>query len=585
MKKFAILILSLLLVFIIINAVSAENNITQDFDDNGVDAISNTQIDKINDNDKTFDELQHIINNCKENSTIKFNGTYYGNETTIIINKTLTIEGDNATLNARYLSGILKINADNVVLKNINFVKSSNNNKAIFWQGDNGKIINCTFKNNFPNTIFYEGNNVKIINSIFENNSFFPTLIGGSYLGHDYSGLYCKGNNSIIDNCSFINNLAIYGDSIYLDGDYNVITNSLFLNNYDSVFLRGNNDLVYNCTFDNNGDAIKWYGNDGVINNSYFDTSFILVYGSNVLLSNIISNNTNEGNYLFKNAFYLFGEKITICNSIIINDNFSPMKGFVLTNKSEIAFNFINWVGNYGILKNTVIYDSHDNNSVLINWTGVNGQIINSTFHCQKNDSVLFNDFKGKYNEYNKTWNFSEVNVNPEIFNLIINKKDSIYKCKNIITVKALKNNKIVKDALITLKIANKIHVKSTGNNGIANFELPFMNAGKYNLQITAFNNKIIKNNSLKVYKAKITTKITTKKKTTTITIKSYKKPVMNLKIKLKVFTGKKYKIFNLKTNKNGQIFIKNLKKGLHKIEITTTNKNYDLNIKTKLRV
>ena len=59
-----------------------------------------------------------------------------------------------------------------------------------------------------------------------------------------------------------------------------------------------------------------------------------------------------------------------------------------------------------------------------------------------------------------------------------------------------------------------------------------------------------------------------------------YYSAVKNLVLKVKVFTGKKYKILTLKTNSNGiaNFNTKSLSIGAHRIYISTANKNYKLN-------
>ena len=66
-----------------------------------------------------------------------------------------------------------------------------------------------------------------------------------------------------------------------------------------------------------------------------------------------------------------------------------------------------------------------------------------------------------------------------------------------------------------------------------------------------------------------------------------YVDPVKQLVLKVKVFTGKKYKNYSIKTNSNGvaKLQTKNLKKGTHKISITSENKNYKVSKSSKIIV
>ena len=72
------------------------------------------------------------------------------------------------------------------------------------------------------------------------------------------------------------------------------------------------------------------------------------------------------------------------------------------------------------------------------------------------------------------------------------------------------------------------------------------------------------------------------------ITVKdSNKKPIKNLKLKVKVFTGKKYKTYTLKTNSKGiaTLNTKKLKKGTHKVLINSKNKNYNITKKSYIHI
>ena len=56
---------------------------------------------------------------------------------------------------------------------------------------------------------------------------------------------------------------------------------------------------------------------------------------------------------------------------------------------------------------------------------------------------------------------------------------------------------------------------------------------------------------------------------------KKTKKIISGVKIKIKVYTGKQFKTFNVKTNKNGiaQINTKSLKAGNHNVIVTSADK------------
>ena len=61
--------------------------------------------------------------------------------------------------------------------------------------------------------------------------------------------------------------------------------------------------------------------------------------------------------------------------------------------------------------------------------------------------------------------------------------------------------------------------------------------------------------------------------------------PLSKVKIKIKVYTGKKSKTYKVKTNRKGvaSINTKKLKRGTHKVTISSLNKNYSISKKSKI--
>ena len=72
-----------------------------------------------------------------------------------------------------------------------------------------------------------------------------------------------------------------------------------------------------------------------------------------------------------------------------------------------------------------------------------------------------------------------------------------------------------------------------------------------------------------------------------TIKNKETKKSLSNVKVKIKVFTGKKYKTYTVKTDKKGltKININKLKTGKHKVIISTGNNNYKISAKSLITI
>ena len=67
----------------------------------------------------------------------------------------------------------------------------------------------------------------------------------------------------------------------------------------------------------------------------------------------------------------------------------------------------------------------------------------------------------------------------------------------------------------------------------------------------------------------------------------STKKYVKGLKLKLKIYTGKKYKAYYIKTNNYGlaKFNTKNLKKGYHKVAIISANGKFIVSKNSSIKI
>ena len=179
--KLNIKLVSLLLVlfYISLSFVSAADNVNETItlDDNN---------DIIHTNLKTFDDFQKEIENAKSGDTISLNTNYdYNNgfkKEGILIDKSLTINGNANTFDGKNTVRIFNVTADNVIFNNVNFINGyvefidencTDNAGAIFCTGSNLILNNCTFKNNLAGcngggAVYIENNNAIIKNCILE---------------------------------------------------------------------------------------------------------------------------------------------------------------------------------------------------------------------------------------------------------------------------------------------------------------------------------------------------------------------------------------------------------------------------------
>ncbi|MCQ2976717.1 MAG: DUF3344 domain-containing protein [archaeon] len=171
--------------------------------------------------------------------------------------------------------------------------------------------------------------------------------------------------------------------------------------------------------------------------------------------------------------------------------------------------------------------------------------------------------------------------------------------------VKVLDNNKNpVSGVKLILKIYNgsklyKTVSVTTDKNGVAKFSASKLAIGTHKVVVSLADTDKYEAISEKAYVkvAKAATTVTAKKVTfkkgakkyftVTIKNKATKKVVKSLTLKIKVYTGKKYKTYKVKTNTKGvaKLSTKALKKGTHKVAISTTSKNYTVSKSGKLIV
>lgn len=158
--------------------------------------------------------------------------------------------------------------------------------------------------------------------------------------------------------------------------------------------------------------------------------------------------------------------------------------------------------------------------------------------------------------------------------------------------VVSLKDNKgnIIANQVVTVTIGKSTYRITTNDKGVASLNLK-QSVGTYSATIKVASDKYVaasKKVSIKINKVptivsakKVTVKVNKAKYfTVSIKNKANKKSIGKLNIIIKVSNGKKYKIYKVKTNSKGiaKISTKGLIKGTHKVIISSSNKNYNVN-------
>ena len=308
-----LLFIILLMSISVVSAVDYSTDVTQEMGFNDLDAVSysNDLNEVMGDRGSgSFTDLQTIIDNAPAGSTINLDKNYVYNNATdsspIKINKRISINGNNFTLNGNNQSGILEINAyklSNVVLDNINFING-------YLKGSSGAAIRSL------------SNDIEIKNCYFENNT-AKNYGGAIYLGWD---------RGIISNCLFVNNTADSGGAIYISSNGFTIKNSTFRKNNGnrggSVYIYSKDVILEDSTFNDNnatyGGAIFVYTSNVTISNSSFENNnatygVIEWQGDNGTLLNSSLNNNSAGYY--GGAVYWDGANGILLNSSLNNNS------------------------------------------------------------------------------------------------------------------------------------------------------------------------------------------------------------------------------------------------------------------------
>ena len=261
----------------------------------------------------TFTDLNNDING-NNNTEISLNKNYTFNpdsdsdyQTGIKIKRAVTINGNGMTIDGNNLSRIFYVSGKNVIIKNINFVNTKNDDLtggAIFWEANDGSLSDCSFINNSAyggGAIMWYGTNAYVSNCTFINNSAVSVKTNGG------GAILLYGANFSISNCSFEDNHAKLGGAIQFYYTEGTISDSIFINNTASqtggaIYTEEISGVVYNssgnkyinilnCSFEDNhadmdGGAIGMYfsanctvSNSNFINNTADDGGAIFVDG------------------------------------------------------------------------------------------------------------------------------------------------------------------------------------------------------------------------------------------------------------------------------------------------------------------
>ncbi|MBE6506259.1 MAG: hypothetical protein E7Z73_11125, partial [Methanobrevibacter millerae] len=318
------------------------------------------------------------------------------------------INGINATVQYSYLSE--------------NRVRSSGG--AILWEGGHGgdSIIGCIIANNsataYDNAlgggVYWTAGGASTPGGLVKD-----TIFDGNYAGKHGGGMdWHRSYNSVMENCTFINNFAVKDGGGFYIGD----TGGL-----------GRNITLTDCNFTNNtaqgGGAISIQMSQSHIVNSTFSENKA-EYGGSILIKDIVTVNNEIVNCTFINssaivigtsdlqlrgkggALFLRDNSILVANSTFINCNATEggaifWDGGENYNREDPSKTIGHrYLGNNGVVVNSTFIGNNATKGGAICWTSSNGLVNNSTFigNNATDGGAIY--WKGGVEYMNVQWNY-----------------------------------------------------------------------------------------------------------------------------------------------------------------------------------
>ena len=553
-------------VAISVNDITSDVNLSSDDEDVNTDSIG------------SFDDLSYEINNTSEGAILVLdkdyefvNGSYYG----ILISKSITIDGDGHTLNGNKISRIFNITADNVTIKNVNFINGnaygryfSNNvgGGAIHWSGNNGYLLNCSFENNTGSGI--EDDPFDEVETYVDDQGIVWSRVRVRPMGaktNEGGAILWLGSNGTVNGCSFKSNGVGYpnsGGAISWRGDLGKVIASEFISNDawagSAICWVGENGSIISSNFLDNGmgSAIMWFANTGNISDSILLDSFrsaLHIYNGSV---------TAENNW--------WGDTIDDYNGTSKPNQIKSWLVLNVTADKSIVYEGDEVTANFSLkylvdslgISREYASDMLDFNLYLANGDVI--KLVNGTGQYK-----FRADSTGLINGISISNGKTKINI-KSLSKIKSNDLTKLYRSSKQFKVRVFADDgKVVAGKIVNLTINKKTYHARTDKNGYATLNIN-LKPGKYSIT-TQYGKVKVKNNI--VVKSTLITKDISKKikssarfyvKVLKNTGKVYSKKTVQIK-----FLGKTY---NVKTNSKGIAAFaipKTLKVGKYSIRTT----------------
>ncbi|WP_406537563.1 DUF3344 domain-containing protein [Methanobrevibacter sp.] len=308
--------------------------------------------------------------------------------------------------------------------------------------------------------------------------------------------------------------------------------------------------------------------------------------------------------YLYNDTKSTFVKSISIVNNVdLLSNVYNDANRFIQSNSKVI-------VDSGNIIDSTVYIMSNGGDGTIL----INGNPFRNVDGSSKSTRLFTKDITNIVKDNNSIsftlakdsiLTLSQIVVNTYISKATVTPTalSTTYDSGKTFNIKVVANKNPVCGLKLTLKVftgkSYKTYYATTNAKGIASFKASTLSIGTHKVEITSSGDArygVAKTASnIKIAKAKTTVKapkVTFKVKKSkyfkvTVKNKATKKAVKSINVKVKVYTGKKYKTYIIKTNKNGvaQLNTKKLKVGKHKVVISSGNAKYTISAKSTITI
>lgn len=557
--KSLIMLCLMLMIFAGIFCVSA-----QDVNETSQDIVFENQSEALSmmPSDDDFYYVQEEIDNAESGDKILLSRDYVGYGNAITVDKPLTIDGNGHTLDAKGLSHVFTVQADNVIISNVKFLNGDSvDGGAIHWNGNSGTLKNCIFESCNSNS----GSAIRWTGGLgYINGCKFTKCSGdGGCIAWDVEDEDSYDGHSYIINCNFIDNACRAIDVTSSCCLLYEISASTFINNTDETC----GGAIYN------GGTITKITNNNFIRNTAEDGSAETGGGAIRNCKNIdeISNNNFTGHYAYwGGVIENSGNIATITNNRFISNR--AEYGGVIDNWGDGSISKItdNYFQDNSALDGAAINNIDDavidvlsGNKLLNNVASEGSEIANEATIGIQNDNMASD---GIYRSTYFTTNSPDVKAYPNsaTFKFVLKNSDGIP----------------LSDADVSYTFDGKTVNTKTDSDGAVSFSISPSKAGSY--KITGKFLGDMYNNASSFSKTISVSKNAVKFSTPTKQV-SYSASKRTFKIALKTSNNKalKSKYVTLSIN-NKNYKVKTDSKGIATFKVKLPNKKKNYNYKVK---